>query len=325
MSRNSRAQGALIGHAVGDAFGLPVEFRTPNEIREEHGGELMDLVGYGTWNQPQGRVSDDTDMALEIVHSLVQNTEFNESDIAGRFKRWSENRPVGEGQLTTKVLEELPKYPEQGEAVDIAHNVWEERKEGRNAGNGGLMRVTPIGIAFENPDQAVEAGKIQSKITHYDPRCQQTAGLFALAISSAIHGKDPVDAVSEYVEENEDDFEDLIVDSVNRIKNENPRLRNTGYTIHTFETAMWYGWNSRNPMTAIISVVNDLGGDTDTLAALSGALSGAIHGHESIPDNWVYPYKDGSRNAINSKQYGNIGEDLKSFAISLLHVLYPSP
>ena len=101
-----RVRGVLLGVACGDALGRPVEFNSASAISAEH-GRLTEMVGHGTWNQPAGTITDDTDQALCIARSLVEQQGFDPANVAERFVEWYDSGPFDIGMMTTKALSEL--------------------------------------------------------------------------------------------------------------------------------------------------------------------------------------------------------------------------
>ena len=127
-----RARGVLLGLACGDAVGRPVEFSSASEISAEH-GRLDEMVGHGTWNQPAGTITDDTEQALCIARSLAEQQEFDPADIAERFVAWYDSEPFDIGEMTRRSLSRL----QRGDAWNEAgQQVWESSPEGQNAGMG---------------------------------------------------------------------------------------------------------------------------------------------------------------------------------------------
>lgn len=103
------------------------------------------MVGNGTWGQPAGTVTDDTDQALCIAESLVEQGEFDPTDIADRFVRWYESGPFDIGNMTRRSIRAL----KEGRSWDEAgRQVWEASPEGSNAGNGSVMRCPPLALAY---------------------------------------------------------------------------------------------------------------------------------------------------------------------------------
>lgn len=129
------ATGVVLGLACGDALGRPVEFNSAREIEHEH-GTLTEMVGNGTWGQPAGTITDDTDQALCIARSVVEQSRFDPSDIARRFVDWYDTGPFDIGVMTRQSLQNL----KQGYSWDEAGQaVWEASSEGSNAGNGSVV------------------------------------------------------------------------------------------------------------------------------------------------------------------------------------------
>lgn len=131
-----RARGVLCGIACGDALGRPVEFMPASDIRAEH-GRLDEVIGHGTWNQPAGAITDDTEQALCIARSLAERREFDPADIAERFVTWYDTRPFDIAPMTAKSLSRL----KHGDEWDgSGRHVWENSPERQNAGNGSAAR-----------------------------------------------------------------------------------------------------------------------------------------------------------------------------------------
>jgi ADP-ribosyl-[dinitrogen reductase] hydrolase len=110
-----QARGALLGLACGDALGRPVEFNTASEITAEY-GRLDEMAGHGTWNQPAGTITDDTEQVLCIARSLVECGEFDPEDIADRFVAWYDSNPFDIGNMTRRSIGAL----KQGKSWDEA-------------------------------------------------------------------------------------------------------------------------------------------------------------------------------------------------------------
>jgi len=117
---SDRARGMLLGLACGDALGRPVEFTSASEISAEH-GRLDEMVGHGTWNQPAGTITDDTEQALCIARSLVEHQTFGPADVADRFVAWYDSGPFDIGRMTMRSLSRL----KHGDTWDDAgQHVW---------------------------------------------------------------------------------------------------------------------------------------------------------------------------------------------------------
>jgi ADP-ribosyl-[dinitrogen reductase] hydrolase len=277
-----RAEGVLLGLACGDALGRPVEFETPARILAQY-GEVTEMLANGTWGKPAGTVTDDTDMACCLARSLVACEGFDPADVADRFVAWYESGPFDVGSMTSAALGRI----RDGEPWDVAgQRVWEAAAEGANAGNGSVMRAPPLAVAFRaQEDRLVETSRESSRITHADPRC--TAGCAVLNLTLAGLLEDREDSLSRALERVEspaalrDALAPVVAGAV-----DSEDLRSTGYVVDTLQTALWYGLRSDTAEAALVDVVN-MGGDADTVGAVTGAVVGARFGADALPEAWL--------------------------------------
>lgn len=278
-----RAQGVLLGLACGDALGRPVEFQSAASIAQHH-GRVTEMLANGTYGKPAGTVTDDTDLALCIARSLVEQEAFDGEDIADRFRAWYESGPFDIGLMTANALQE---YGSGTSWRDAGREVWQHRPEGKNAGNGSVMRCAPHAIAFaDDPDGLVRASLLSSAITHYDPRCQYGCAILNTTIAGYFRGTD--DPLGTALERVETDAPDELVEALRVVPDrvDDAYLETTGYVVHTLQTALHDALTADNAEEAIVTAVNR-GGDTDTVGAVTGAIAGARFGKDSLPDRWL--------------------------------------
>ncbi|SNR56805.1 ADP-ribosylglycohydrolase family protein [Halorubrum vacuolatum] len=281
--KSDQARGVLLGLACGDALGRPVEFKSAAAIRAEY-GTLDEMVGYGTWNQPAGTITDDTDQALCIARSVVEQHGFDPADIAARFVGWYDGGPFDIGGMTRRALDRL----KHGDAWDEAgQHVWEESPEGQNAGNGSVMRCPPLAIPYTTEwDHLVKVSRDSSRITHADPRCTVGCAVLNLTIAGLLaHADTPFRDALSYVEP---DAPDELVQALKPIaRGESPKtLETSGYVVHSLQTALHDGLFAESATDAIVMAVNR-GGDTDTIGAITGAVAGARFGASQLPERWL--------------------------------------
>ena len=277
-----RAHGVLLGLACGDALGRPVEFEPAAAIERRH-GTLEEMVGHGTWNQPAGTVTDDTEQALCIGRSLVERGAWEPADVAERFVAWYDTDPFDIGNMTARSLREL----RQGAPWDEAgQRVWERSEEGSNAGNGSVMRCPPLAVAFAaDAELLARASRESSRITHADPRCTVGCELLNRTVAGLLRGAgDPLAAALDTA----DDVPAELRDALEPVAagEEPTELRTTGYVVHTLQTALWDGLRAESAEAAIVRAVNR-GGDTDTVGAVAGAVAGARFGASALPERWL--------------------------------------
>jgi len=277
------AAGALLGLACGDALGRPVEFRSSEWITETH-GTVTDMLGDGTHRQPAGTVTDDTDLALCIARSLVERDAFDGQDIADRFAEWFAAGPFDIGLMTADAIRA---YEAGTSWRDAGREVWQDRPEGQNAGNGSVMRCAPHAIAFADDIETLTRVSTQSSaITHYDPRCTYGCAVLNCTIAGYLRDvNDPLDMALDRVQ---DDAPDELLETLRLVPDlvDDTQLETSGYVVHTLQTALYEAMTADSAEEAIISAVNR-GGDTDTVGAVTGALAGARFGSSSLPDRWL--------------------------------------
>lgn len=277
-----RATGVVLGLACGDALGRPVEFRSAAQIATAH-GTLTEMVGYGTWNQPAGTLTDDTAQARCIAESVVDCGEFDPADITRRFVDWYDTDPFDIGGMTRRSLRAL----KQGASWDEAgQEVWEASAEGSNAGNGSVMRCPPLAVAVpDDPSTLARISRESSRITHADPRC--TYGCAALNLTVAGLLRDDPAPLASAIEFVRDDAPDELVTALSSVAQEDVTdLDTSGYVIHSLQTALYDGLTATSAEDAIVTAVNR-GGDTDTIGAIAGAVAGARFGATDLPERWL--------------------------------------
>lgn len=278
----TRARGVLLGLACGDALGRPVEGWPQRAIEREY-GTLDGMVGDGAHRLPAGCITDDSEMARCVARSLVDRRSFDPDDVARRFVDWYESGPTGIGGLTRRVLDRVAR----GQDWRVAsRSVWEESPEGRNAGNGSVMRSAPVALALpDDPDRLADASRTASRITHVDPRCTAGCAVLNVVVANLLRGDHPVDALDQAVGRVDPPAElrAALEPIPDRPLDE---LAVTGYVVHTLETALQIALTSTNIRDAIVQSVN-MGGDTDTIGAVAGAVAGARFGAAELPGSWL--------------------------------------
>ncbi|WP_411968956.1 ADP-ribosylglycohydrolase family protein [Haloferax sp. YSSS75] len=280
---SNRVLGVLLGLSCGDALGRPVEFESAEQIKAEH-GRLDQMIGYGTWNQPAGTTTDDTEQALCIARSLVEQGEFDPTDVADRFVAWYDSGPFDIGGMTRRSLTRLSRGSTWEEA---GQEVWEASSEGMNAGNGSVMRCPPLAIPYADDWGAlVEVSRQSSQITHADPRCTWGCAVLNLTIAGLLDDADaPLEEALDYVDS---DAPDELTDALAPISRGESidSLETSGYVVHSLQTALHDALYEETLEDAIVTSVNR-GGDTDTIGAIAGAVAGARFGVAQLPDHWL--------------------------------------
>lgn len=282
MTREAQAQGCLLGLACGDALGRPVEFNSAAKIEREH-GQVTTMLGGGTHKKPAGTITDDTELALCIIQSLIECDGFEPADVAKRFVTWYDSNPFDVGLMTDETLRRLK---HGGDWDTTGQVVWESRPEGQNAGNGSVMRCAPYAIAFQdNPERVQEVSRLSSAMTHADPRCTYGCVVLNRTLSGLLTGNPaPLETALDDVA---GEAPQELLNALQHIPDgiDPKTLESSGYVIHTLQTGLYHGLTAANPRDGIIKAVN-MGRDADTVGAVTGAVVGTRFGAEALPDDW---------------------------------------
>jgi ADP-ribosyl-[dinitrogen reductase] hydrolase len=276
--------GALVGSAVGDALGAPFEFGPPGAFSERFPaparGVQTEMCGGGGWRKAEW--TDDTQMALLVAGSLLDNDGLNESDMFARFQAWLAAGPADVGIQTRSVLGSgLPWESAARRHFEAGH---------RAAGNGSIMRTTPAAIHFSRfgADISAKAARTISDLTHGDPAAGDGCAIFHRLVAAALDGDDPLDVLGEALAgvpaDRRAKWETTLAPGWTPTDATEPN----GAVWPTLGTAVWAlrnGWSFEAAMRRVI----DVGGDTDTIACVAGGLLGAVQGVQAIPSRWATP------------------------------------
>ena len=280
VDTHDRAVGSILGLAVGDALGAPFEFQRASDVPSP-------LPAFErTWmGQPPGVWTDDTAMARNLWVSLIVNRGvFDPDDIVGRHLAWLATGPPDVGNLTRRVLSRL----RDGDP-DAARAYVEQRGPEVSAGNGSVMYCAPLGVLHAFRSQELhELAPALSVLTHWDERCRTACLAVTLAAASLVAGSTPERAVVEALaavtdREGGEELEYLVGEAGRARPIDGPDM---GFTLFTAGIALQVTGDGRGFEEGLRYVVG-LGGDTDTNAAVSGALLGAAHGVTAIPQGWL--------------------------------------
>lgn len=287
------------GVCVGDALGLPVQFK-PRSFMQQN--PISGMIGYGTYNQPPGSWSDDGSMTLCIAESLSRG--YNLNDIAKNFTNWFQNgflTPHGKsydvGGSTKNSVKRLlaGTSPLHSGDANIETN-----------GNGSLMRTLPLAyyFHFKNTDEITKYKMIKevSAITHAHPLSVISCYIyidFALEILQGVSIEDSFQKVIAgkgkyyaYLNQAEKVYFQNIFEK--DLKNfSEPQIKSSGFVIDSLEASFWCLLNSTSYKETVINAVN-LGDDTDTIAVIAGGVAGIHYGYDTIPVDWLNAIVKGS-------------------------------
>ena len=290
MEKLQKIKGIIFGHAVADAIGVPVEFKSREELKKN---PVTDMREYGTYNQPKGTWSDDTSLTLCTLESIAEKQDVHPEDIMKRFGWYlNDNYMTPHGDMfdigiTTRnaIWQYLygDKYPYG--SSDVNSN-----------GNGSLMRIIPVTLfhVFKKQSPVKYRDDIHnvSMLTHAHERSVLACGIYDFVLQEIIknptmesvrNGLDNAYSVYKlnyeiktYTRLFKYDFA-LLPES---------EIKSTGYVVDSLEAAIWCLLNTKSYKECVLKAVN-LGGDTDTVGAIAGGLAGALYGYDAIPEKWL--------------------------------------
>ena len=285
-----KIRAVVIGHAIGDALGVPVEFASREELAEE---PVTGMMAGGTYGMPAGTWSDDTSMSLCALAALGKK-DWTFTDVMDNFAAW-----MTKGAFSAT-----------DDAFDIGNTCFnaildyvQGHKEAESCGfdseldngNGSLMRIHPFALlAYGQPDAYPDWEQLidrASALTHAHPRSQLACKLYTLILMALLDNPDKssvlvalIQAACRYTDHPEyRHFARLLSLRFPTLLAE--EIRSSGYVVDTLEAAVWCLLTTDSYEECVLKAVN-LGEDTDTVAAVAGGLAGALYGYDAIPAPW---------------------------------------
>ena len=281
IDEKARFIGALLGAAAGEALGAPHENKKAADVSAPR-----EITGGGIW--AAGEPTDDIDLTLVLLRSIVSRKKFDLDDVAHGLIKWFAGKPKDVGKLTRAALENLRAGEPPAQSGAIA---WED-SERKSAGNGSVMCCAPIGLLHvKNLDGLADDAVAHSRITHYDPRCVGACVGVATAVALLVRGgADAEEAVSRAATaagvHSDDALAAIERGALHKPGDLNVDGDNRGFVLRTLEIAFAALASATSLEEGLVSVVSR-GGDTDTNACVAGALLGAKFGKSQVPDRWV--------------------------------------
>ena len=289
------SKAGIIGLAIGDAMGVPLEF-FKREVFVEN--PVTEMMGNASHNMPKGSWSDDTSLNIALVDSINKNNgEINFKDIGERFVMWmfeGEYTPTGETfGIGRRCLQSISRIKE-GKL-----NPEECGGTGKfDNGNGSLMRILPIAYYCfskwdykEDDHEIYDVVKKVSSLTHAHEISIMACYIYVKFAIELFYGKDLKQAYTYIQSLDYKYFSEDCKSNFKRILNNNiyeynsDEISSLGYVVDTLEATLWTLLTTDNYDSAIIKAIN-LGNDADTVGACVGGLAGIFYGFDTINDTW---------------------------------------
>ena len=285
-------ESVLFGVAVGDALGVPAEFKSREYLKQF---PITDMIGNGTHNQLAGTFSDDGSLTFCLAEALT--VDFSLGTIANNFIEWyyfgywsARGSMFDVGNTTRDAIVKM----RTGVSPELAGST-----DANSNGNGSLMRILPLlfYLVDKHIDERYEITRVVSSMTHGHIRSIIACFYYLEFARLLFEEKDKFDAYKTLQDELGECLTSKSIDNkeiayLNRLlkgdifKLSESQIKSTGYVIDTLEASMWCFLTTDNYSDAVLKAVN-LGDDTDTTGAVTGGLAGLYYGWYDIPDKWV--------------------------------------
>lgn len=285
LAQKDRYTGSLLGLAVGDALGAPIEFSPPGTFQS-----ITGMRAGGPFNLQPGQYTDDTAMALCLAESLLARRSFDPIDQLQRYLRWYRQGYLSStgdcfdiGNTTRHSLED---FERTGEPFRLPG--------GLKGGNGSIMRLAPVALAFASqPAAAIHWCGESARTTHNFTECVDSCRLLGALIIGALAGEPKERLLSPTYSPVAGlwDRHPLtpVVQEISQgsyLRKQPPAIRGGGLATESLEAALWAFHHSHTFEEGLLLAVN-LGDDADSTGAVFGQLAGACYGLPAIPARWL--------------------------------------
>ena len=287
----SKVKDGIIGHAIGDAMGVPIEFCNREKLLKK---PVTKMLGNGIHQVPKGYWSDDTSLEIALIDSIINKKDIDYEDIMNNFTDWLNKGKYTPGGsmfgIGATCLQAIKKYEiDKEKPLECGIDKIDAN------GNGSLMRILPLAYYLyykkSTPEEVYELTKNISSLTHRHEISILACYIYINFILFLLKGKDKYSAYNMIKMLDYSMFKKSNVKVFSRILNENiqklkmSEIKSTGYVVDTLEASLWVTLNAKNYKEGIIGAIN-LGGDTDTIGAITGSMVGIIYGYDDIPEEW---------------------------------------
>ncbi len=278
-AERSRARGALLGLAAGDALGATLEFKPPGSFTP-----ITDLVGGGPFGLRAGEWTDDCAMALNLAESLIETRGFDPVDQLDRYVRWWRHGHLASNgkcfDIGGQTHRALAAFEHKGSAQPLA-------TDPEACGNGSIMRLAAVPIAYSaDVEAAIDYAGRSSMTTHPAPRAVDACRYLGALIASAVTGTPKHELLNDGFWRwgaLHSEIEKVARGSFKR--RQPPEIKGSGYVVRCVEAALWALHGSDSFRDGALLAVN-IGDDADTTGAVYGQIAGAIYGEAGIPREW---------------------------------------
>lgn len=284
-----RIEGCWWGQMVGDALGSQVEFDSAEALKRRWPYGLRVIGPSAIWGTAAGQVTDDSEMAIELLHALTTHDDSVDWDlVAAGYVQWYQSGPFDSGRTVRRAVRGANRVDQtmSGLADSMRQNANPDSKA-----NGALMRQSPIGIwgFAKDPKILGDLAREDARLTHPNPVCRDASAVYTATIAQTIRwGFGPKEAY-QFAREYHAQYgqESDVLECLDAARDQSPPFSpHIGYVLLALHNAFYQLLHTETFEEAVVSTVM-VGGDTDTNGAIAGAMAGAVYGKANIPQEWA--------------------------------------
>jgi len=266
----NKAEGCLIGMCVGDALGAIVEFENPADIQRKYPKGVREFGDPGVWKLAPGQITDDSEMALAMIRSVLKNGTYKTKEVKRSYIEWRNTAPFGIGGTINKSLS--------------------DRFDKSSQANGAMMRAAPLGIlSLAFPKQFMDWAAFDCRITHINQVCVDANRAFVFALYLYLVTNQSPLKIYEFVLQlaKKRGVSPAVIEALTNARHNPPDeyFHQMGWVLIALQNAFWQLLHAESFEEGLVDTIQR-GGDTDTNGAIVGALLGAYYGIEAIPKKW---------------------------------------
>jgi ADP-ribosyl-[dinitrogen reductase] hydrolase len=286
--------GLVYGQFIGDALGTRYEFLTSSDasrrVNQDLEENFLHIKGGGPFNVLPGQVTDDTELAMGLFHSLAYSEKYDPDDVARRYIQWFNSSPFDIGTTTRRAFRRAPDYS------TIIKNSAEFNQS--SLSNGCLMRISPLaiyGLLLSN-SELINCARDNCRMTNPNELTQDAVSVYCVALKAALEGQDrksifeiasrtstnPI--IQAILQDARVKPSPVLLPDGTRIHGDDSN--NMGYCGIALQNSFYELLNGTSFYESLVNIVKR-GGDTDTNGCIAGALLGAFYGKRQIPDKWI--------------------------------------
>lgn len=282
---------SIIGHAIGDAMGVPTEFCIREKLLNN---PVIEMKGFGSHPVPAGCWSDDTSMEIATIESFIEKECFDYEDIMTKWVNWvnyADYTATGKvfdiGRTCLKAINNFNNGMKPLECVPNNINL---------NGNGSLMRILPVALYSYSkklkPKEIISLTNDISSLTHSHNISRLGCYIYVRYVIYLLEGLSKEEAYKKIQRLDYSSYGEEWISYYDRILKSNIKdlslneIKSSGYVVNTLEASFWILLKTKSYKEAIIYSTN-IGNDTDTIGAITGSMAGIIYGINNIPKEWI--------------------------------------